>query len=40
MKDLVLLMQVQRNYVVDGFPYGGEISDINTDDVESITLLN
>ena len=26
-------------YVVDGFPYGGEISDINTNDVESITLL-
>ena len=26
-------------FVVDGFPYGGEISDINTNDVESITLL-
>ena len=26
-------------YVVDGFPYGGDISDINTNDIESITLL-
>lgn len=26
-------------YVVDGFPYGGFIGDINTNDIESITLL-
>ena len=26
-------------YVVDGFPYGGYIGDINTNDIESITLL-
>lgn len=26
-------------YVVDGFPYGGYIGDINTSDIESITLL-
>ncbi len=26
-------------YVVDGFPYGGDVSDINTNDIESITLL-
>lgn len=26
-------------YVVDGFPYGGSISDLNTNDIESITLL-
>jgi len=26
-------------YVVDGFPYGGYIGDINTTDIESITLL-
>jgi TonB-linked SusC/RagA family outer membrane protein len=26
-------------YVVDGFPYGGYVGDINTNDIESITLL-
>jgi len=26
-------------YVVDGFPYGGYIGDINTNDIESISLL-
>jgi TonB-linked SusC/RagA family outer membrane protein len=26
-------------YVVDGFPYGGYIGDINTNDIETITLL-
>lgn len=26
-------------YVVDGFPYGGYIGDLNTNDIESITLL-
>lgn len=26
-------------YVVDGFPYGGAIGDINTNDIESISLL-
>lgn len=26
-------------YVVDGFPYGGYVSDINTNDIENITLL-
>lgn len=26
-------------YVVDGFPYGGDIADINTNDIESLTLL-
>lgn len=26
-------------YVVDGFPYGGYIGDINTNDIENITLL-
>ena len=26
-------------FVVDGFPYGGYIGDINTNDIESITLL-
>jgi TonB-dependent SusC/RagA subfamily outer membrane receptor len=26
-------------YVVDGFPYGGFIGDINTNDIESISLL-
>ena len=26
-------------YVVDGFPYGGFIGDLNTNDIESITLL-
>jgi TonB-linked SusC/RagA family outer membrane protein len=26
-------------YVIDGFPYGGYVGDINTNDIESITLL-